>query len=146
MAAAPELARSSPLGDLKPQPQLPQRPRFSLGGQVSVMASSNSNSNSDLALAAAAAAATSADLVGPMTSSMIASSVVNRARSTSSIYNAVADEFGAVKSLVRAREKCRCTVFCLPSPSRLNDCNNNDLTFLSFKIPCLHVGSARLIS
>ena len=97
MAAAPELARSSPLGDLKPQPQLPQRPRFSLGGQVSVMASSSSNSNSDLALAAAAAA-TSAD----MTSSMIASSVVNRARSTSSIYNAVADEFGAVKSLVRA--------------------------------------------
>ena len=93
MAAAPELARSSLLGDLKPQPQLPQRPRFSLGGQVSVMASSNSNSNSDLALAAA-------DLVGPMTSSMIASSVVNRARSTSSIYNAVADEFGAVKSLV----------------------------------------------
>ena len=86
---------------------------------------------------AAAAAATSADLVGPMTSSMIASSVVNRARSTSSIYNAVADEFGAVKSLVRAREKRRCTVFCLPSPSRLNDCNNNDLTFLSFKIPCL---------
>ena len=132
MAAAPELARSSPLGDLKPQPQLPQRPRFSLGGQVSVMASSSSNSNSDLALAAAAAA-TSAD----MTSSMIASSVVNRARSTSSIYNAVADEFGAVKSLVRAREKCRCTIFCLPSPSRLNDCNNNDLTFLSFKIPCL---------
>ena len=105
MAAAPELARSSPLGDLKPQPQLPQRPRFSLGGQVSVMASSNSNSNSDLALAAAAAA-TSADLVGgPMMSSMMASSVVNRARSTSSIYNAVADEFGAVKSLVRAREK-----------------------------------------
>ena len=93
MAAAPELARSSLLGDLKPQPQ---RPRFSLGGQVSVMASS-SNSNSDLALAAAA---TSADLVP--TSSMIASSVVNRARSTSSIYNAVADEFGAVKSLVRA--------------------------------------------
>ena len=94
MAAAPELARSSPLRDLKPQ-----RPRFSLGGQVSVgMASSSSNSNSDLALAAAAA--TSADL-GP-TSSMIASSVVNRARSTSSIYNAVADEFGAVKSLVRA--------------------------------------------
>ena len=93
MAAAPELARSSLFGDLKPQPQ---RPRFSLGGQVSVMASSNSNS--DLALAAAAA--TSADLCP--TSSMIASSVVNRARSTSSIYNAVADEFGAVKSLVRA--------------------------------------------
>ena len=146
MAAAPELARSSLLGDLKPQPQLPQRPRFSLGGQVSVMASSSSNSNSDLALAAAAAA-TSADLVAPMTSSMIASSVVNRARSTSSIYNAVADEFGAVKSLV-----CTCPgkvplYRFLPSlPSRLNDCNNNDLTFLSFKIPCLHAGSGRLIS
>ena len=90
--AALEASSRSLLGgcsDLKP----PQRPRFSLGGQVSVMASSNS----DLALASAASAVL--DAADP-SASMIASSVVNRARSTSSIYNAVADEFGAVKSLV----------------------------------------------
>ena len=78
----------------------PQRPRFSLGGQVSVMASSNS----DLALAAAASSAVFAATGADPSSSMIASSAVNRARSTSSIYHAVADEFGAVKSLVRTNQ------------------------------------------
>ena len=64
---------------------------------MSVMASSNS----DLALAAAASSAVfTAGAADPSSASMIASSVVNRAKSISSIYDAVGCEFGAVKSLV----------------------------------------------